>query len=88
MSNSQLEELKKKEKLPNINEFSAELETYRNSKCSVIVAYGLDFWASAAIDIETFNRKQQPEHVFTDTAVDEVGVFFADFLPHFVDERP
>ena len=90
LSNSQLEELKRKEKLPNITEFSAELETYRNSKCWImgeekfktcckIVAYGLDFWASAAIDIETFNRKQQPEHVLTDTAVGEVGGFLQTF---------
>ena len=47
--------------------------------CCKIVAYGLDFWASAAIDIETFNRKQQPEHVLTDTAVGEVGGFLQTF---------
>ena len=88
--NSQLDELKKKEKLPHIHECSAELETYRNSKCWImgeekfrtcckIVAFGLDFWASAAIDIETFNRNQGPTSVLSDTAVGEVGGFLNTF---------
>ena len=47
--------------------------------CCKIVAFGLDFWASAAIDIETFNRNQGPTSVLSDTAVGEVGGFLHTF---------
>ena len=47
--------------------------------CCKIVAFGLDFWASAAIDIETFNRNQGPNSILSDTAVAEVGGFLNTF---------
>ena len=47
--------------------------------CCKIVAFGLDYWASAAIDIETFNRKQGPNSILSDTAVAEVGGFLNTF---------
>ena len=47
--------------------------------CCGIVAFGLDFWASAAIDIKTFNIKQRPEHVLSETAVGKVGGFLNTF---------
>ena len=47
--------------------------------CCKIVAFGLDFWASAAIDIENFNRNQGPTSILSDTAVGEVGGFLNTF---------
>jgi len=90
-NNSQLLDLKKKEKLPDIDECSSVLETYRNSKiwimgeekfknCCKIVAFGLDLWPSIGIDMGEFHRKQGINPSLTDIAVEQVGGYLNTFF--------
>jgi len=90
-NNSQLLDLKKKEKLPDIDECSSVLETYRNSQiwimgeekfknCCKIVAFGLDLWPSIGIDMGEFHRKEGINPTLTDSAVEQVGGFLNTFF--------
>ena len=88
---SQLQELIKKEKLGNVDEFSADLEKYRNSKawimgedkfktCCRIVSLGLDVWASACVDFVLFEQKQvEGSTSSTNTSMAELGGFLNTF---------
>ena len=52
-------------------------EKFKN--CCKIVSMGLDVWASASIDIESFQRKQGKGSISTDSCAADIGGFLNSF---------